>query len=439
MSSVDENIPEDWVETTLGEVGLEVLNGFAFKSKNFLNEEFENVLPVLKIKNVANGDANLNDIVYHKFSDSLEKYRITKGDTLIALTGNHPFAKTQVVGGVSKYRINKDSLLNQRVAKIYSKPNSNLANELIYYYFKWRVTKFYIGNQSSGSASQANISKTDLLNIPINLPPLPEQKAIANILKALDDKIENLQAQNKTLEQTAKTIFKEWFGKYQNQNEVPLDMSLGSLDDFIGVLESGKRPKGGVGQFVEGIPSVGAENVKNLGVYDYSKTKYVPEEFFNKMSSGIVKDYDILIYKDGGTPGTFIPHFTIVGEGFPFSKFCINEHVFRIQPKFKYQRFYLYSWLDSYYCRKLLQNIGGKAAIPGINSSDLREIEILIPSEESLKHFNKVVQPMYKKLLINSRNIKTLQKTRDTLLPKLMSGALRVSEGGQIRGNEFKK
>ena len=52
---------------------------------------------------------------------------------------------------------------------------------------------------------------------------------------------------------------------------------------------------------------------------------------------------------------------------------------------------------------------------------------MLIPSEESLKHFHKVVQPMYKKLLINSRNINTLQKTRDTLLPKLVSGKLRVN------------
>jgi type I restriction enzyme S subunit len=224
-------------------VGLEVLNGYAFKSKNFISSKSgNNELPVLKIKNVANGNTNHNDVVFHKVSFSLEKYIIKKGDTLIALTGNHPFAKTQVVGGVSKYRLPIKSLLNQRVAKIFSKEKSMLHNEILYYFFKWNNTQFHIGNQSSGSASQANISKNDLLNIPINLPPLPEQVAIAKILTVFDDKIELLQAQNKTLETTAQTIFKEWFGKYQIGDELPDGWRLGKLGEVVDVFDSKRIP-----------------------------------------------------------------------------------------------------------------------------------------------------------------------------------------------------
>lgn len=407
------SIPNGWEETTLGEV-INIIGGGTPKTK--IPEYWDGEIPWLSVVDFNNDNRWVSTT-----EKSITELGLNKSSTKLLNVGDIIISARGTVGAMAQLK--REMAFNQSCYGI--KEVEDVSDkDFLFYLIKYSLKK--INRNTYGAVFDTITTKTfDVINI--NLPPLPEQKAIANILTAFDDKIENLQSQNETLEQTAQNIFKEWYGKYKNKNEIPQDMTLGSLDDFISELESGKRPKGGVGQFMDGIPSVGAENVKNLGVYDFSKTKYVPEEFFNKMSSGIVKDYDILIYKDGGTPGTFIPHFTIVGEGFPFSKFCINEHVFRIQPKFEYQRFYLYGWLDSYYCRKLLQNIGGKAAIPGINSSDLREIEMLIPSEESLKHFHKVVQPMYKKLLINSRNINTLQKTRDTLLPKLVSGKLRVN------------
>lgn len=415
MSSVND-IPNGWVETNLGKLGR-VITGKT-PSKNNPNDWGNNIdfITPSEIDNISKYIFNTPRKLSQQGFDRFSRMILPSNSVIVTCIGSD----------MGKVVMNKNqALTNQQINSIAIGDEYN--NDYVFYLLKnaYRVLR---RNAEGSGSTMPILNKSSFESLAFIIPEdIKEQEAIANILTVFDDKIENLQAQNKTLEQTAQTIFKEWYGKYQNKNEIPQDMTLGSLDDFISELESGKRPKGGVGQFMDGIPSVGAENVKNLGVYDFSKTKYVPEEFFNKMSSGIVKDYDILIYKDGGTPGTFIPHFTIVGEGFPFSRFCINEHVFRIQPKFEYQRFYLYGWLDSYYCRKLLQNIGGKAAIPGINSSDLREIEMLIPSEESLKHFHKVVQPMYKKLLINSRNINTLQKTRDTLLPKLVSGKLRVN------------
>jgi type I restriction enzyme S subunit len=110
----------EWIKTTLSDY-IEVINGFAFKSKNFLNEQIDNSLPIIKIKNVANGDVNLNATQYHKYDINLSKYLIKNGDILIALTGNHPQALTQVVGQTSKYKLNNKALLNQRVAKIVAK------------------------------------------------------------------------------------------------------------------------------------------------------------------------------------------------------------------------------------------------------------------------------------------------------------------------------
>src|SRR5690606_41623220 len=112
----------EWLTTKLGDV-LEITNGYAFKSINFRSELEAGCLPVLKIKNVANGDVHINDVQYHHFEEKLSKYTAQKGDILISLTGNHPHAETQVVGAVSKLKMNIRAFVNQRVAKIDTKPN----------------------------------------------------------------------------------------------------------------------------------------------------------------------------------------------------------------------------------------------------------------------------------------------------------------------------
>ncbi len=199
---------EEWGEVKLGEL-LDLITGFAFKSKNFLEYQVEGSLPVIKIKNVANGDVNFENVVYHQFHDSLGKYKLSKGDVLIAMTGNHPHAMTQIVGDVSIYKLETEALLNQRIGKIITKGDNDLV--FFYYFFKDKKTHRYLASQSSGSANQANISKGDILSLTSEIPKPKEQKAIAEVLSSLDDKINLIHHQNKTLEQMAETLFRQWF------------------------------------------------------------------------------------------------------------------------------------------------------------------------------------------------------------------------------------
>jgi type I restriction enzyme, S subunit len=217
----------EWKECKLGDVA-EVINGFAFKSGNFIEEKKDGALPVIKIKNVANGDVNLNGVQYHEFDNKLSKFLVKNGDVLLSLTGNHPQAMTQVVGEASKYKLNEYALLNQRVAKI--KPKEELLNNFLYYLLKDDVTHENLANKSSGSANQANISKNDVENLDILLPPLPEQKAIASVLSSLDDKIDLLHRQNKTLEAMAETLFRQWFVEEADEEET---VEIGSFADNI--------------------------------------------------------------------------------------------------------------------------------------------------------------------------------------------------------------
>ena len=207
---------------------------------------------------------------------------------------------------------------------------------------------------------------------------------------------------------------------------IPEGWRVDKIRNIQHTLETGKRPKGGIGQITCGIPSVGAENVKGLGIFDYSRLKYITEDFASKQKKGWVNGYELLMYKDGGTPGNFVPHYTIFGEGFPLEKFCLNEHVFKLDFENRAYNTFAYFFFQTPRVEAYLKAVGGKAAIPGINQQNVEDIYILTPDNEAVMEFGNKVLPMIKAILINSKESSRLSTLRDTLLPKLMSGKIEI-------------
>lgn len=291
-------------------------------------------------------------------------------------------------------------------------------------------------------------AQTDVVeNTKIMLPPLEEQKAIAHILSTLDDKIEVNNQINKTLENMAQAIFKQWFVDFEFPNEdgepykssggemieselgmIPKGWEVKKLVDVLETLEAGNRPKGGAGNLTEGIPSIGAENIIGLGKYDYSKEKYVTEEYFAKMNKGKVNSGDVLLYKDGAQLGRK----TMFMNGFPHKKCCINSHVFILRTNDMLTQSYLYFWLDQDWVTQSIINLNANSAQPGINQSKLKTLKILTPKFNYVEMFDVIIKSLLNKLFENCIENNALHKTRDALLPKLMSGEIRVpldSEG----------
>jgi len=179
-------------------------------------------------------------------------------------------------------------------------------------------------------ASNPTLNRNHIHKLPITFPPLPTQRKIASILSVYDDLIENNTRRIAILEEMARAIYRRWFVNFRfpgHENVNLVDSPLGmipegwecvTLGDCLSVLETGNRPKGGISGFSEGVVSIGAESIIGAGKFDFAKTKFIPPDYFDKMKKGVVADRDVLVYKDGGKPGYFIPHVSFFGNGFPY-------------------------------------------------------------------------------------------------------------------------
>ncbi len=298
-----------------------------------------------------------------------------------------------------------------------------------------------LNNHRTGS-SQPLVNQTILNSIQIRVPREKQnQMRIASILSALDEKIELNRQTNQTLEAIAQAIYKEWFvnfnfpddeGKpYQDNGGemqeselglIPKGWRVARLGEVLDTIESGTRPKGGVGDLSNGIPSIGAENIIGLGKYDYSKEKYISEDFFKKMNRGIVRSKDVLLYKDGASLGRK----SMFMNDFPHKICAVNEHVFILRTNEQINQYFLYFWLDQSFMTENIRNLNTNSAQPGINQSGVSSLQVLIPCKEVLQKFEVLIEPLLNQLFVGCKQNTTLSKIRDIMLPKLMNGEIEV-------------
>ncbi len=290
----------------------------------------------------------------------------------------------------------------------------------------------------------------DKLLLPI---PEPEAQSHRRTYFELSAKIDANRRMNATLEAMARALFQSWFvdfdpvrAKLDGRQPPGLDPATAALfpehledspvgkkpigwevtvlENVLAVLETGGRPKGGVGGIKSGVPSIGAESIVSVGVFDFAKTKFVPVEFFEGMKKGHIESYDVLLYKDGGRPGEYEPHVSMFGDGFPFEEACINEHVYRLRANERLSQEYLYFWMTSEFAFAEMRTKGTGVAIPGLNSTAVRSLAVLVPPRSIVDAFTRQAAPLVTRLLSNAKQSRTLAILRDTLLPKLLSGSL---------------
>jgi type I restriction enzyme S subunit len=212
----EKSIPKGWVETALGEV-INIKHGFAFKGEFISLERNENIL--ITPGNFKVGGGFKSDKFKYYYGDIPNDYILNPNDVIVTMTDLSKIGDT--LGYSAKVPTdNKNYLHNQRIGLLIYK-NNDFDKEYIYWLLRTKHYQKSIVNSSTGSTVR-HTSPKRIQEYSFNTPQsIEEQKAIAQILTAFDDKIELLQDQNKTLETTAQTIFKEWFGKYQIGDELP--------------------------------------------------------------------------------------------------------------------------------------------------------------------------------------------------------------------------
>lgn len=288
----------------------------------------------------------------------------------------------------------------------------------------------------ANGAAQQNLSGRLIKQFRIPAPPIGVQRALAGVLGALDDKIAVNECLVDTAENVGGAVFERCFSEairhLAGQAELPDGWRARDLGSVTETIETGSRPKGGVAGYTSGVPSIGAESVVRLATFDFSKVKYVPESFFASLRRGVLQDRDILVYKDGGKPGDFKPHVSMFGNGFPFDRMCINEHVYRVRLKPDLGQEFGYYWLSSPAIMAEMRRRGTGAAIPGINSTAVKSIPVVEPPADRLLVFRQATAPLVERSLQAASESRTLATLRDMLLPQLMSGKLRVRDAEKI-------
>ena len=389
--------------------------------KGFFVQDDPTDHPYLRVVDFDDNGLNPANVKFitNEVYEKIRRYTIADKDIYVSIAGT--------IGRVGMVpTLFSGANLTENAAKI-----TNISNNVhVPYlcYFLKGYTGQTILKSKAGGTSQPKLALYRIAEVEFPNPPLAGQRRIAQILSVYDDLIENNRCRIALLERAAREIYREWFVRLRFPGHedtkivdgVPEGWEKKPLGDVLTALESGGRPRGGARK--EGIPSIGAENVIGIGQYDYSREKYVPEEYFHAMRKGIVRNRDVLVYKDGaniGRPSYF-------GDGFPHEHCAVNEHVFILRGLPEVGQNLLYFWIAQHETRQRIANLNANTAQPGVSQRKLKTLGFLQPQQTVASLFNNKVESVVQQIFLLARANYQLTGARDLLLPRLMSGEVAV-------------
>lgn len=416
MADQTTTIPKGWKMTTLGVVAEKIAMG-PFGSNIKIETFVDEGVPVISGTHL-NGykleDKDYNFIT-SEHADKLKSSIVFADDIIFTHAGN--IGQVAYIPKNSKY---KKYILSQR--QFFLRPKKGqLQTEYLTYFFKTREGQHkLLANANQTGVPSIAQPASYLKSIEINLPPLPEQHAIAAVLSSLDDKIELLREQNKTLEATAQAIFKEWFVNFNfpgttgkmidsELGEIPEGWKVDRLSEII-VFEGGAQPPKS-----EHIYEPRDGYVRFIQNRDYSNSShitYIKESKKNKLC----EVFDIMMDKYGDVG---VPRWGLVG--------AYNVALAKIVPKIKNSREYLRSYFSQRAVFSLLSASAQASTRGSLNEGTFKGVTLIIPDEITLERFEKLQSKFLSKILFNNAEVETLSQLRDTLLPKLMKGEIRVA------------
>jgi len=411
------NIKTTWRKVKLGEV-VEIIDGDRGVNYPGNGEFFRNSYCLfLNAKNVCGTGFDFSDtqFITKKKDDLLRSGKMQRGDFVLTTRGT--------IGNIAHYgkEIFYDHIrINSGMVILRTK--KDIINEKFFYLF---LISQEFENQiealKSGSA-QPQLPIRDLRFLEINIPSLDEQEKIVKNLYPISDKIELNNKINQNLEQMARAIFKEWFinFKFPGHKKVKMiDSELGKIPEGwevvdaekVFIFEKGVEPGSNSYSIAKKVNFVPFYRVKDLA----GKNAYT-DVFINKeVANNKICQYDDVLISFDGTVGRIK-----VGCSGAFS-----SGIRRVYPKDGFIRnSFIYFWLKTPYVQNtILEHSSGTTILHAGSSIDFLKISF---NKETINRFQKIAEPIFSKILETEKENQKLASLRDLLLPKLMSGEIRV-------------
>lgn len=303
---------------------------------------------------------------------------------------------------------NKNVALAQRIITLRGYKNI-LDNKFLKYWLQSEQGQYELESRASGT-TVFGIKSSILKKIPISLPPYNEQVAISSVLYSIDEKIDLLHRQNKTLESMAETLFRQWFDVDSNDEWQEKNV----LDIFT--LVGGGTPKTSVAEYwTDEIPWISGGDISAAHQgYLYSTEKSISLAGLQNSSAKLLPKNSTVI-SARGTVGKY----ALLARDMAFS-----QSNYGIVSKIGSYPFFIYL-LVGFIVDDLLTAAYG-SVFDTITTRTFESVNLKFPSLNSIEKFNEEISPIFSKKETNTQQIKTLENLRDTLLPKLMNGEVRV-------------
>ena len=345
--------------------------------------------------------SSANKICEEDYQKIIQRSKVEQYDILFSMIGT--------VGNIHRVTIPivDFAVKNMGIFKMGGDANKSL---WMYYWLQSPIAQEYIQSRITGS-TQGYLTLGNLRDFPVCVPPLEDQRRIAGILGAIDDKIENNRRINTNLELQAQALYKQWF--VDNRSD---DWEVGKVSDYYDIT-IGKTPPRKEKQWFSNNPKdsvwVSISDLGSCGAYISDSSEYLTTKAVDKFNIKVVPNNTVLLsFK-----------LTVGRVAITDGVLTTNEAIAHFNTLNDYITEYTYLALKAYN----FANLGSTSSIAtAVNSKIIKAMPWVMPNDNVLRDFHNIVAPIFTQIKNNIRENETLATHRDTLLPKLMNGEIKL-------------
>ena len=397
-----------WQNIILGDIAfITKLAGYEF-TKFFEYIEDGEVI-ALRGLNLKNGRLDLSEIkrIRNSVSVNLPRSKLSKGDLLLSYTGT--------LGQIARIDENNKFHLGPNVCLI--RPNAEVFGDFLFNYLRSSAFRNSIEASSVGS-TQPTIPMKNIRLIEVPLPPISEQKAIASVLSSLDDKIDLLHRQNTILERMAETLFRQWFVE-----EAQEDWEFVELGEYVNCFNGVSYKSSELNP--SKVAMVTLKSFDRNGGFRLDGFKEFTGRF---KEQHIVAQGDLVVaHTDITQDAEVIGNPVLVVNDTRYEHMVISMDLVKVKSKYEWlSNEFLYRMMRTREFKEHCLGYSNGSTVLHLSKQAIPSFEFFMPPKEKIQNYTEVAKNLFAKKFKNIEQILTLEKLRDNLLPKLMSGDVTI-------------